>query len=58
MFKEKTSQYFSKLAHNVFFREKYAKFGRCFITFKDQQSKATFLKDYKPSFIDEKGIVI
>jgi len=36
-------------------KEKYAKFGRCFIVFQDQQSKANFLKDYKPSFIDEKG---
>ena len=36
-------------------REKYAKFGRAYIVFRDAQSKNTFLKEYKPMFIDDKG---
>lgn len=36
-------------------KEKYAKFGRAYITFQNAQGKNTFLKDYKPMFIDDKG---
>ena len=30
--------------------------GRAYITFNTQQDKSSFLKDYKPLFIDEKGM--
>lgn len=38
-------------------REKSSKYGRAFLTFNKMDDKLNFLKNYKPSFIDDKGIL-